>query len=51
MGAMLIDLLALIAIGVILANMIAHPQGTNTFFSGLGKLWGTSINGMLGKTS
>lgn len=51
MGAMLIDLLALVAIGVILANMIAHPTGTNTFFNGLGNLWGKSINGMLGKTS
>lgn len=51
MGMMFINLLALIVIGVILANMIARPQGTKTFFDGLGGLWGKSINGLLGKTS
>lgn len=51
MGYQLINLGALIVIGVILANMIAKPQGTQTFFNGLGNLWGKSINGLLGKTS
>lgn len=47
----LFELGALIVIGVILANMIAHAQGTTSFFNGLGNLWGKSINGLLGKTS
>jgi len=47
----LLELGALIVIGVILANMIARPQGTTAFFNGLGGLWGKSINGLLGKTS
>lgn len=41
----------LIIIGVILANMIANAAGTTAFFNGLGGLWGTSINGLLGKPS
>lgn len=51
MGYQLINLGALIVIGVILANMIAHAQGTTAFFNGLGGLWGKSINGLLGKAS
>ena len=51
MGYAVIQLGALIVIGVILANMIANPNGTKQFFNGLGKLWGTSINGLLGKPS
>lgn len=46
-----LELAALIVIGVILANMIAHAQGTQAFFNGLGGLWGKSINGLLGKAS
>lgn len=48
MGYVLLQIGTLILIGVILANMIAHAQGTQTFFNGLGHLWGMSINGMLG---
>jgi hypothetical protein len=51
MGYAFIQLGALIVIGVILANMIVNPAGTNTFFTGLGNLWGKSINGLLGKPS
>lgn len=51
MGVAVLQLGALIVIGVILANMIARPQGTTSFFNGLGGLWGKSINGLLGKTS
>jgi hypothetical protein len=49
MGYQLINLGALIVIGVIIANMIANANGTKAFFNGLGGLWGTSINGLLGK--
>ena len=51
MGYQLIQLGALIIIGVILANMVAHASGTTAFFNGLGNLWGRSINGLLGQSS
>ena len=51
MGYQLISLGALIVIGVILANMIAHAAGTTAFFNGLGNLWGRSINGLLGSST
>lgn len=51
MGYAFFQLATLIVIGVIVANMIAKPTGTNAFFNGLGGLWGKSINGLLGKTS
>lgn len=51
MGYAFINLGMLIVIGVILALMIKNAKGTQTFFNGLGQLWGKSINGLLGKTS
>lgn len=51
MGYYLINLGMVIVIGVILAMMISHANGTKTFFNGLGNLWGKSINGLLGKPS
>lgn len=51
MGYAFIQLGVFIVIGVIIANMIAHAQGTTSFFNGLGNLWGRSINGLLGKTT
>lgn len=43
--------LTLIVIGVAAANMIAHPAGTKAFFNGIGGLWTTSVNGLLGSTT
>lgn len=51
MGIQLLNLGALVVIGVILAMMIGHPTGTNAFFNGVGNLWGRSINGLLGQPS
>jgi hypothetical protein len=51
MGYQFLNLGMLIVIGVILAMMIKNASGTQTFFNGLGGLWGKSINGLLGKTS
>ena len=51
MGYAFMQLGMLIVIGVILANMIKNASGTQTFFNGLGSLWGKSINGLLGQTS
>lgn len=50
MGAKLINLFVIIAAGVMLADLIANPSGTNALFNGLGGVWKTSVNGMLGKT-
>lgn len=51
MAGHVINLFVLIAVGVILADMIANVNGTNALFSGLGNLWKVGVNGMLGKTS
>lgn len=37
--------------GVMLANVIANPAGTNALFNGIGNLWKISVNGMLGRPS
>jgi hypothetical protein len=51
MAGQLFNLLVLIVGGVILADMIANGSGTTSLFNGLGNLWSTSINGLLGKSS
>jgi hypothetical protein len=50
MGAKVINLAVIIAVGVMLADMIANVEGTKAFFNGVGGIWSTSIKGMLGKT-
>ena len=49
--ARIINVFVLVAIGAMLANAIAHPTGTKAIFDGIGGIWKTSINGILGKTS
>jgi len=51
MAGNVMNLFVLMAMGVILADMIAHKDGTNALFSGVGNLWKVGVNGMLGKTS
>lgn len=51
MGAKIINLFVIVAGGVMLAEMISNPKGTAALFNGLGGLWKTSVNGMLGKSS
>lgn len=46
-----VNLFVLIAIGVMLADMIAKPSGTNALFGGMSNLWKVGVNGMLGKSS
>lgn len=43
----IIPVITLIVGGVMLANAIAHPEGTKAIFDGVGGLWKTSVNGML----
>lgn len=49
MGAKVINLFVIVAAGTMLADMIANPKGTSAFFTGIGSIWKTSVNGMLGK--
>lgn len=49
MGAKIVNLFVIVAGGVMLADMIANPSGTKAFFDGIGSIWKTSVNGMLGK--
>ena len=51
MGARIVNIFVLVAIGAMLANAIAHPSGTKAIFDGIGSIWKTSINGILGKSS
>lgn len=51
MGNRFFNIVTLIVIGVIIANMIANASGTSQILNGVGGLWGTSVNGLLGKTS
>lgn len=51
MGNRIFNLAALIAGGVILADLIANAQGTTALFNGVGGLWKVSVNGLLGKSS
>lgn len=46
-----LNVLVLIVMGVMLADLVmpSHVEGTNAVFSGIGKLWQTSINGLLGQ--
>jgi hypothetical protein len=50
MGAKILNLFVIVAAGVMLADLVANPKGTNALFNGLGGVWKTSVNGMLGKT-
>jgi len=49
MGGQILNLLVIVAAGVILADLVAHVGGTNALFSGIGGIWTTSVNGMLGQ--
>lgn len=49
MGGQVLNLFVIMAVGVIVADMIAHAAGTNAFFGGMGSLWQTGVNGMLGQ--
>jgi hypothetical protein len=46
-----INIFVIMAIGIILADMIANANGTKALFDGMGGIWKTGVNGMLGKPS
>lgn len=51
MGGQVMNLLVIMAVGVILADMLAKQSGTTALFNGLANMWKIGVNGMLGKTS
>lgn len=51
MAGHVINLFVIMAVGVMLADMISNPNGTNALFSGTSNLWKIGVNGMLGKPS
>lgn len=50
-GSSIFALLTLVVIGVIVADVVAHPKGTSAVLQGLGEFAKTSYNAMLGHTS
>lgn len=47
----LLSLATTIVGGVMLADLVANSEGTTALFNGIGSLWTTSIDGLLGKSS
>lgn len=47
----ILNLAVVIVGGVMLADLVANSDGTTALFNGVGSLWQTSINGLLGKSS
>ena len=47
----ILNLAVIVSGGVMLADLVIHPQGTKALFDGIAGLWKTSVNGMLGQTS
>lgn len=48
MAGQVVNLFVLVAIGVIIADMLARSDGTKALFNGISGLWKTSVQGMLG---
>lgn len=51
MGAKIANVTVLIVVGIIIADLVTHQEGTKTLVDGTTKLWSTSVNGLLGKTA
>jgi hypothetical protein len=51
MAGQVINLFVIMAVGVILADLIAKAAGTAALFSGMASLWAIGVNGMLGQTT
>jgi hypothetical protein len=50
-GGKFVTVVTLIIGGVMLADLVAHGTQTVGILKGVGSLWSTSVNGLLGKTS
>lgn len=51
MAGHIVNLFVLIAVGVIVADMVANAAGTGALFNGMAGIWKIGVNGMLGKSS
>lgn len=51
MAGHVMNLFVIMAVGVILADLVANSTGTKALFDGTGNLWKIGVNGMLGKPS
>lgn len=51
MGGRFMNLLVIIAVGVILADMLTKSTGTAALFNGMSNMWRIGVNGMLGQPS
>ena len=47
----ILNLAVVIIGGVMLADLVIHPDGTKALFNGFGLLWKQSVNGVLGVPS
>jgi len=47
----LLNLGMAIVVGVGVADLVIHAEGTKALFNGAGNIWKISINGLLGSTS
>jgi len=45
------NIVVLIVIGVIIADLLRNIQGTNAILKGFTSFWQTGVNGMLGQTT
>lgn len=44
------NLVVLIVIGIIIADLVVHGDQTNKLLGTMGTIWSTSVKGMLGQT-
>jgi hypothetical protein len=51
MVGQVMNLLVIIAAGVILADLVANAAGTNALLGNMANIWKIGVNGMLGKSS
>lgn len=49
MGQKIAGIAILIVIGVIVADLVTHPQGTGTLVNGIASIWRTGIQGAAGQ--
>lgn len=50
-GGGFMNLVVLIVLGIILADMIKNWQGTNALLGNTASIWQTGVNGMLGQST
>ena len=46
--ANILNLFVIMAVGVIIADLVANGPGTNTLLCGIASLWGIGVAGMMG---